>query len=299
MTKPAYKILVVRDEQEFCDYTDWLRSSFQADYQIQSLQLGEGLIPSPANGSLDLSQVMWADCLLWDSKINSAEYLHGLASLSIPIVILVSEPEELTGLNFLLKVTLTKELLSSTICQVITQAELRARLDQAEAILKEQELLKQRLQLEQSVNLLLQSIHSSFDLSTIFTAATTGIGKLLKLDRVEITQYLPEHETWTPIVEYLKHQDVPSVLVKVIPESNHQISRNLKEGEIVAINSYANVECSVSQIGLDEYSDSWLIMPLVVGSTVWGAINLTCDYRNRHWLNMEVDLTINISTQTY
>jgi hypothetical protein len=67
-----------------------------------------------------------------------------------------------------------------------------------------------KLQLKQAVNLLIQSIHSSFDLPSIFTSATTGVGKLLKLDRVEITQYLPEQKIWTPIVEYRDNPTVPS-----------------------------------------------------------------------------------------
>jgi len=37
MTKPEYKILIVRDEQGFFESTDWLANNSQADYQIQEL----------------------------------------------------------------------------------------------------------------------------------------------------------------------------------------------------------------------------------------------------------------------
>jgi hypothetical protein len=246
MIKPEYKILIVTDGQGFCDYTDWLTEDFQADYRVQELQFTDYLIAFQVYGSLNFPQLTWADCILWDSEIN-CEFIEHLDRLSVPIVILVAEPEELAGLNFLLKTTLTKELLSSTICHGINQAKITRRLDRAESILKKQVLLKQKLQLEQSVNLLLQSIHSSFDLSTIFTAATTGIGKLLELDRVEITQYMPEQEVWTPIDEYLDRRDIPSSLGNAIADQNNEISMKLKQGEIVIINGYTDVECSLNQ----------------------------------------------------
>jgi GAF domain-containing protein len=86
-------------------------------------------------------------------------------------------------------------------------------------------------------------------------------------------------------------------LGKVISDQNNEISIKLKQGEIVIINSYTDLECSINRDLLEEYPGSWLIVPLVVVSIVWGVISLDCHHRHRHWLDMEVDLAINISTQ--
>ncbi|AFY73802.1 PAS domain S-box [Synechococcus sp. PCC 7502] len=315
MAKLEYKILVakshssahkgqVRDQS--CDYENWLRSDRQVSYHLQELVLTPSQLDLNSIEQIEqIKQFQNTDCILWDRELDDG-YLKKLENLNVAIVILVDPAanlDQITELNYLSKATLSQELLSSTIRHQITETRLSQKLLKAEAALAEQELLKQKLQLEQSVNLLLQSIYSTFDLSSIFTAATTGLGKLLKLDRVEVIKYLPDLETWTSLVQYQEIKDLISKdqeverLDRVMPEQNYLIAEKLKQGEIIAVNSCSELDSTVSQAVLREYPESWLIVPLVVGSELWGAVSMESQIKNRHWLGIEVDLAINISTQ--
>lgn len=251
--------------------------------------------------NLELNKNELPDCILsyWEPHNDNCKLPVRPNQDFIPVLILVNreherellEIEEIqTGIyEYAIVQTLTREFLDLSIRNAIAQTKLRQKLS-------ENNSLKQKLQLEQAVNLLTQSIHSSFDLSTIFTAATTGVGKLLKLDSVVIDRYLPESETWQSLVEYRDNPALPSALGLEIPDRDNLLSFRLNQGEIVCINCSTEIECSVNQVA-SEHPYSWLIAPLIVDENIWGSISIAFHRTERRWQNVEIDLINNISTQ--
>jgi len=278
---------------------DNLKFNYQYSYQFQEYESTLEIVNEIIN---EINKNEPPDCILLHWEPNNPNYEKLLDRLSknlAPVVILVDRENERelidieemqAGIHeYLIEQTLTRELLNLAIRNAIAQAKLNQKV-------AENKLLKHKLHLEQAVNLLIQSIHSSFDLSTIFTAATTGVGKLLKLDRVVINQYLPESEIWQPLVEYLDNPAIPALDFE-IPDRHNLISLRLKQGEIVCINSSGEIDFSVNQVLAAEYPGSWLIAPLIVGTNIWGAISLNSHGQERSWQDIEIDLASNISTQ--
>ncbi|NJL42917.1 MAG: PAS domain-containing protein, partial [Pseudanabaena sp. SU_2_4] len=64
----------------------------------------------------------------------------------------------------------------------------------------------------------------------------------------------------------------------------------------MCINRSTEVNSNVSR-ALVEASSSYIIVPLVVGSGIWGLLSLECTGRERYWQDLEIDLASNIATQ--
>jgi PAS domain S-box-containing protein len=312
-------ILIIKSTKDTFDYShlstweeDCIPLNRKYHYQIQYCESTLEV--------LEICQHQLPDCILldWESAelisepnvVEREELIQRLHKDFVPVISLVEAKNENVAIaqnhpiNYLIKEALTKEFLNFAVSQAISQTKLNQKLAEAEikaekyeVIEAKNKILTQRLQLEQAVNLLLQSIHSSFDLSTVFTAATTGVGKLLKIDRVQISQYLPDREIWKPLIEYCDSPTIPSVLGLEIPDRDNLISLRLKQGEVVCINCSAEIDCSVNQDLVLEYPGSWLIAPLIVGMDIWGSISLASHDRERRWQDIEIDLVGNVSTQ--
>ncbi|NJM27890.1 MAG: GAF domain-containing protein [Pseudanabaena sp. RU_4_16] len=309
-TDTEHKVWIVVGNQDYLIYSELLKSDRRDRYQIKQYESA-----LEALTVLEVFPQETPDCILLDWELpdlNREEFLQQLNTDRIPAIVLARQKSEeivaLAAQDYLVKETLTKELLCRTVGYAIAQVELQQKLAEAETKLQKYQLAEQELKQpeihkpktypEQAVNLLLQSIHSSFDLSTIFIAATTAIGKLLQLDRVEIIQYLPDRGIWISIAEYQDRDRtaILSTLGTEISDRDDELFFRLKQGELVCINRSTEVNSNVSR-ALVEASSSYIIVPLVVGSGIWGLLSLECTGRERYWQDLEIDLASNIATQ--
>ncbi|MDX1977815.1 MAG: PAS domain S-box protein [Pseudanabaenaceae cyanobacterium bins.68] len=151
--------------------------------------------------------------------------------------------------------------------------------------------LRHQLSLEQAVNLLLQSIHSSSQLSDIFTAARLGVSRILQLDQVLIRQFWGELGRWT-----LSNPE-PQTQELQIPEQDIQVFQRLRQGEVVAINSGAMIDGLTTRIDFQQFTCSYLIVPLIIDTEIWGSLSLACSAPNRAWQSPELELAIKIGNQ--
>ncbi len=156
------KVLIITDSYDELVYGNLLPSDGtnivehrQSRYQIQRCE-------SPALKSLEIYLQESLDCILLDwelSNLDGEEILQLLNSKQIPVVILVSAAnEELISLieqdyqDYLVKETLTKELIFSTLRNAIAQEEQKQNLihNRSEALQEKQNRQKVELSLQES-----------------------------------------------------------------------------------------------------------------------------------------------------
>ncbi|PSB17654.1 hypothetical protein C7B76_09560 [filamentous cyanobacterium CCP2] len=156
--------------------------------------------------------------------------------------------------------------------------------------------IQQQAHREQALNQVIQDIRNSLDLNTVFATATSEIGRFLQVDRAEIVQYLPEDGCWLNVASYRRHFEMSNALGLRIPDKNNAVAARLKQREIVHIADYRRDADAVNQPFAAAYPGAWLLVPLEVGSELWGSLSLNHQSRWQ-WEEWEVELAQAIANQ--
>lgn len=117
------QILIVKRNPDSLDYNQFLNGD---RYEIQECE--------STSEALEICQQVQTDCILvdWDSsELTGENFFQQLDKNLIPVVV-VAENQNLTLPNYLVKATLTKELLTFAISQAIAQTALKRKLAAAE-----------------------------------------------------------------------------------------------------------------------------------------------------------------------
>jgi PAS domain S-box-containing protein len=159
------------------------------------------------------------------------------------------------------------------------------------------EQAKSQAKREQALNQLTQAIRRSLDLQTIFGTATQEIEKLLKVDRTQIVQYLPERKLWVNVAESCKCRCSSVSLGIEISDENNPIADRLKRLEVVRVDDTNSLESKTNQDVAQQFPGAWLLVPLRSGSSVWGALGLVMNIAPYHWQDSEVELICEVADQ--
>jgi PAS domain S-box-containing protein len=159
------------------------------------------------------------------------------------------------------------------------------------------EQAKSQAKREQALNQLTQAIRRSLDLETIFGTATQEIEKLLKVDRTQIVQYLPERKLWVNVAESCKCRCSSVSLGMEISDENNPIADRLKRSEVVRVDDTNSLESKTNQDVAQQFPGAWLLVPLRSGSSVWGALGLVMNTGPYHWQDSEVELICEVADQ--
>ncbi len=214
-----YKVLIVNVSQDYQTYRRWLKSDRQTRYKIQQSK--------STLEALEICAQEPPDCILLDWKLpnlNGEDFLQQLSVAQIPAIALVSQRNKKIVASitqdYLVKETLTKELLCQTVSHAIAQAELQQKLTEAETNLQNYELAKQansqkenvlREQMEQQsfIMNITQQIRQSLNLDHVLTTAVSEVKRLLNCDRVIIFQF---HEAATTVVKEIVDPRYSSII---------------------------------------------------------------------------------------
>ena len=168
-------------------------------------------------------------------------------------------------------------------------------LEQAIGELKQAEAaLRQEAEQEQAFNRVIQTIHNSLDLTTIFSTAASEISSLLQVKHLTIIQFQGERGVWRIIGEQRQSSDLASMLEREFPDQGNEITAQLKQLEIVRIkdpNFYQTNSHLNHSVG------DWLMLPLQVGVAIWGCIGLGKEIHPDSWQNSEVELARAVAKQ--
>ncbi|KYC40569.1 hybrid sensor histidine kinase/response regulator [Scytonema hofmannii PCC 7110] len=193
----------------------------------------------------------------------------------------------------------TKEQLIQEIAElrqrVCSLETLTAQQQQAEKALYEH--TQRQVQREQALNRVIQSIRNSLDIKTIFSTAAREVAQLVQADRAEIVQYLSERQLWLNVTDYRKNLELPSALGLEIPDVNNEVASRLKRLEVVLIEDASTYPDEINRDFAETYSGAWLLVPLQVGSSVWGSLSVIRTHQSSPWQQEDVELTCAVADQ--
>jgi PAS domain S-box-containing protein len=167
--------------------------------------------------------------------------------------------------------------------------------------IQQSQLYKQtqhQVEREQAVNRVTQSIRNSLDLTTIFSTAVAEIAQLLKTDRADIMQYLPDRQVWQQVATYPYCLDSLPGLSVDVPDADNEIAAQLKRLEIVRIDDASSrIRDGINRNIAQTHPGAWLLVPLHTDSSIWGSLSLVRHDRSCSWQDSEVELVCAIADQ--
>ncbi|MGG6295329.1 sensor histidine kinase [Leptolyngbya sp. AN02str] len=150
---------------------------------------------------------------------------------------------------------------------------------------------------EQALSQVIQAIRNSLDLATIFQTAVAQTCQLLDISYAAIAQHRPDLQGWWVRMEHRQRCDYPAFLGSVIPDEDNAIADRLRQAEVVQIDDTSALTDSTNQSLGQIFPGQWLLIPLQVGSTVWGSLHCITRNKPQGWQTWEVDVARTIADQ--
>ncbi|WP_197046458.1 diguanylate cyclase domain-containing protein [Planktothrix paucivesiculata] len=151
---------------------------------------------------------------------------------------------------------------------------------------------------ERGLRRVIQAISQSLELTTIFSTATFEICQLLGVDRVSIAQYLPDENDWLVVASTPESPDIPDTISREIFDKNNLILTQLKQQKVIRISDFQQeLSRPVNQDLADNNPGSLLIVPLWIGSSIWGSLSLYRHHQTWIWQDTEVELACTLVEQ--
>lgn len=159
------------------------------------------------------------------------------------------------------------------------------------------ERLRVQAERERSLNRVVQAIRQSLNLNTIFSTTVSEIGNLLQVNQVGIARYIPEQSCWHYVAGYRKTPDLPDLLGMKMMDSSNPLTARFKQLDSVWTDHARTWEDTVNASMSQAFPGSWLFVPLVVDSCVWGNLSLFKGLSEVSWQDWEVELVQSVADQ--
>ncbi|AFY83055.1 PAS domain S-box protein [Oscillatoria acuminata] len=160
-----------------------------------------------------------------------------------------------------------------------------------------EQILRSQMQREQVLSQFVQSIRNSLELTTISFSAAHESGRLLGADMVKILQYFPEEALWRNVAEYRPFDTLPSTLDLDIPDVKNPVTDGIKRLQPVALAGWEPHPDDPQVELIGSFAGHWLILPLQMGTGVWGALCLARNLSESPWDSTEMELLLAIANQ--
>jgi PAS domain S-box-containing protein len=162
-------------------------------------------------------------------------------------------------------------------------------------------ILRQQTQREQALNRVIQALRNSLDLTTIFSTAVAEIGTLLNADLAGIMRYLPERMLWLNVASYRSSLDLPDPTGLQVPDDSNILTPRLKRLEIIQLEdagaAFEESGDRINQAVAQTFPGTWLVIPLNIGTLLWGSLTLIRSHNPMPWQASEVELARVVSDQ--
>lgn len=156
---------------------------------------------------------------------------------------------------------------------------------------------RHQVERERALNRVIQAIRNSLDLQTVFSTAVAEVGHLLQLDQVTIVHYLPQHQVWRTVASYSRTSHLTDLTGQEIPDDGNLFAARLKQLEVVRVDDYSTRAQPHDAATRSTYPGAWLLVPLQVGSLLWGSLSLNHCHQPWVWQDSEVELASAVANQ--
>jgi len=142
--------------------------------------------------------------------------------------------------------------------------------------------LTQQTQQAEALSRVIDAIHQSLDLDTIFSVSAAHIAELLNA-QVSIVQYLPERHCWMHRIVFNADQEPVTKVHDVIPDQDNPLAERLKRLEVVQVSDTRKIQDPVNSQLAQTDPGAWLLMPISIGGKVWGSLSLGRLHQYVNW----------------
>ncbi len=151
---------------------------------------------------------------------------------------------------------------------------------------------------EQALTLtrVVDAIHQSLDLDTIFSVSAAYIAQLLQAE-VSIVQYVPHRQLWVHRTVFNAHQEPIAKVNEEIPDANNPIAERLKRLEVVQISDTRSLDDPINSRLAEIDPGSWLLTPISINRRVWGSLTLGRLHHYASWSEADIDLAQRVAAQ--
>lgn len=156
--------------------------------------------------------------------------------------------------------------------------------------------LVQQTQQEKALAQVIDAIHQSLDLETIFSVSVTHIARLLKA-RVAITEFLPERHYWLRRIVFDSEQGLIQTPQDTVPDAHNPLAAQLKRLEVVKINDTSIIADPINQAFAAKNPGAWLLIPISLDGQVWGGLTLCRRSDQTGWSDEDVELAQQVAAQ--
>ena len=157
--------------------------------------------------------------------------------------------------------------------------------------------LQRQARQKELLNRVIQGIRNSLDLNVIFQTANTEFAQLLSAEESYITQYFPEQQFWRVVAGYRQNPETPDKTGLEITDTENPVTAKLKKLEIFQVSDANTLEDELNKELAQICPGSWLVIPLTVGESLWGSLNLLHSQTNTIWDQDQIELARTVADQ--
>jgi GAF domain-containing protein len=313
ITGSEHKILVISDSYDELIHRKLLLSDGTAvDYRQNRYQIQQ--CASSLLISLEIYLQEAPDCVLLDWELPNLDreaVLQQLITKQIPVIILVSAAgEELVSRieqDYLVKETLTKELIFSTLRNAICSREVWLSVETDQNIrnrkITDRKLvemqLQQQIDYQKILSSISQKIRASLNLEEILSTTVAEVHQLLQSDRVLVYQVYADG-TGAVVAESVSPRFL-AVLDNIYPEETfpEEMYNIYLRGKVYSLENIETGDVSPCLVEFlrEMQVKAKLVIPIIQKQKLWGLlIAHQCD-RSRAWQDSEIELLQQLSSQ--
>ncbi len=156
--------------------------------------------------------------------------------------------------------------------------------------------LEHQTQKDQAMARVVDAIHQSLDLDTIFSVSAAHIAELLQA-QVSIVQYLPERQCWVHRIVFNAHHEPVTKVNDAIPDADNPFAERLKRLEVVQINDTRSITDPVNDKLAESDPGAWLLTPISIAGQVWGSLTLARLHQYTDWQAEDIALAQRVAAQ--
>ncbi|RZM82014.1 EAL domain-containing protein [Leptolyngbya iicbica] len=156
--------------------------------------------------------------------------------------------------------------------------------------------LEQQTQQTAALHRVVDAIHQSLDLDTIFSVSASHIAELLNA-QVSIVQYLPERQCWIHRIVFNADHEPVTKTHDVIPDQDNPFAERLKRLEVVQVNDTRTIQDPVNSQLAKTDPGAWLLTPISIGGKIWGSLTLGRLHQYVDWSEEDIQLAQGVAAQ--
>lgn len=150
-------------------------------------------------------------------------------------------------------------------------------------------------QREKALNRVIQAIHHSLDVSTLFATAVRSVTELLESEQTVLTQFLPEQRLWRNVAWHGANAEAPDLTGREVSEVQALALRRLQYLEALPLLSGKRVGGLWGEAeSPPKTAQTWLVVRIYL-HRLWGCLALRRSHQP--WQESEIELTQTIANQ--